>query len=172
MNIVIPKPVNEVLKKKKKKDYDGYITGGAIRNMVMEEKPKNYNISTNASLEEVKKCLKGYNTFLKGENKSTLGIVNTKFPMEITKYKSKANTLESDLQERDFTMNAIAKNPVTGEYVDPFNGRDDLTNGIVRCVGDAKQRFMEEQSISSLFIVKWLPRIKNLMRYMICSPLE
>ena len=146
MNIVIPKPVNEVLNLLYEKDYDGYITGGAIRNMVMEEKPKNYNISTNASLEEVKKCLKGYNTFLKGENKSTLGIVNTKFPMEITKYKSKANTLESDLQERDFTMNALAYSDEDG-LIDYFDGIKDINNKEIKVIGNAEERFAKEPII-------------------------
>ena len=45
MNIVIPKPVNEVLNLLYDNNYEGYIIGGAVRNMVMGEKPKNYNIS-------------------------------------------------------------------------------------------------------------------------------
>ena len=83
MDIVIPKPVNEVLNILYENDYEGYIVGGAVRNMIMGQKPKNYNISTNASLINVKNILKGYNTFYCGENNSRLGIVNAKFPMEI-----------------------------------------------------------------------------------------
>ena len=57
MNIVIPKPVNEVLNIINEKGYEAYLVGGAVRNMVMQEKPKNYNIVTDASIEEVQKIL-------------------------------------------------------------------------------------------------------------------
>jgi tRNA nucleotidyltransferase (CCA-adding enzyme) len=54
------------------------------------------------------------------------------------------NNIEEDLARRDFTINAIAKNPLTGEYVDPFGGQADLEAGIVRAVGNAKARFLED----------------------------
>ena len=57
MNIVIPKPVNEVLNIINEHGYEAYIIGGAVRNWVMETKPSNYDISTNAPLEEIKKAL-------------------------------------------------------------------------------------------------------------------
>ena len=53
MNIVIPKPVNEVLNIINEKGYEAYIVGGAVRNWVMQLKPTNYNISTNASLDKI-----------------------------------------------------------------------------------------------------------------------
>ena len=57
MNIVIPKPVNEVLNIINEKGYEAYIVGGAVRNWVMQLKPTNYNISTNASLDKIKNVL-------------------------------------------------------------------------------------------------------------------
>ena len=53
MNIMIPKPVNEVLNLIYEKGYEAYIIGGAVRNWVMDEKPTNYDISTNASLDKI-----------------------------------------------------------------------------------------------------------------------
>jgi tRNA nucleotidyltransferase (CCA-adding enzyme) len=53
-------------------------------------------------------------------------------------------TLYDDLARRDFTMNAMAYDEETGEYIDPHKGKEDLAKGIIRCVGDTKQRFSED----------------------------
>lgn len=143
MNIVIPKPVNEVLNIINEKGYEAYITGGAVRNWVMDIKPSNYDISTNASIEEIKKVLKGYNTFYRGENDSRLGIVNTKFPMEIAKYRTKENTLEADLATRDFTMNALAYSDEDG-LIDYNTGVMDINNKVIKLNGEEDEIFLDD----------------------------
>ncbi len=143
MNIVIPKPVNEVLNIINENGYEAYIIGGAVRNWVMDAKPTNYDISTNASLEQIKKCLKDYNTFYCGENDSRLGIVNSKFPMEISKYRTKENTLEADLASRDFTMNALAYSDEDG-LIDYSSGVLDINNKIIRINGEDDRIFIED----------------------------
>jgi tRNA nucleotidyltransferase (CCA-adding enzyme) len=52
--------------------------------------------------------------------------------------------LEADLARRDFTMNALAYDPIGGEFRDPFGGRADLRRGVVRAVGDPAERFGED----------------------------
>ena len=143
MNIVIPKPVNEVLNIINEKGYEAYLVGGAVRNWVMDLKPQNYNISTNASLEEIKKALKGYQTFYCGENDSHLGIVNSKFPMEVAKYRTTDNTLESDLATRDFTMNALAYSDEDG-LIDYNTGVMDIKNKIIRVNGEDDEIFVND----------------------------
>jgi len=143
MNIVIPKPVNEVLNIINEHGYEAYIIGGAVRNWVMETKPSNYDISTNAPLEEIKKALKDYNTFYCGENDSRLGIVNSKFPMEISKYRTKENTLESDLATRDFTMNALAYSDEDG-LIDYSSGVLDIHNKVIKINGEDDTLFRED----------------------------
>lgn len=143
MDIVIPKPVNEVLNILYENDYEGYLVGGAVRNMVMGQKPRNYNISTNASLTNVEKALKSYNTFYCGQNNSSLGIVNAKFPMEITKYRTPENTLESDLATRDFTMNALAYSDEDG-LIDYNTGVLDIKNKIIRVNGEEDEIFIND----------------------------
>ena len=143
MNIVIPKPVNEVLNIINEKGYEAYLVGGAVRNWVMDLKPSNYNISTNESLEEIKKALKGYQTFYCGENDSHLGIVNTKFPMEVAKYRSADNTLESDLAMRDFTMNALAYSDEDG-LIDYNTGVMDIKNKIIKVNGEDDEIFVND----------------------------
>lgn len=53
-------------------------------------------------------------------------------------------TIFDDLARRDFTVNAIAKDPLTGDYVDPFNGKEDIENNLLRFVGDPKKRIEED----------------------------
>lgn len=143
MNIVIPKPVNEVLNIINEKGYEAYLVGGAVRNWVMDLKPSNYNISTDASLEDIKKALKGYQTFYCGENNSHLGIVNSKFPMEVAKYRTAENTLEADLATRDFTMNALAYSDEDG-LIDYNTGVQDIRNKIIKVNGEDDEIFIDD----------------------------
>lgn len=143
MNIVIPKPVNEVLNIINEKGYEAYIIGGAVRNWVMNIKPSNYDISTNASIEDIKKALKDYNTFYCGENKSHLGIVNSKFPMEVARYRTEENTLEADLATRDFTMNALAYSDEDG-LIDYNTGIRDINNKIIKVNGEDDEVFYND----------------------------
>lgn len=53
-------------------------------------------------------------------------------------------TIYDDLRRRDFTMNAIAMDPETGEIIDPHGGREDIRSRLIRCVGDARERFAED----------------------------
>lgn len=138
--------------------YEAFFVGGFVRDSIMDRDAKDIDITTNAKPEDVQKLFISHiDTGLKHGTVSVRTNKDSEF-YEVTTYRidgtyddgrhpdtvTFTSSLEDDLSRRDFTMNAIAKNPVTNEFVDPFNGRDDLANGIVRCVGDAKQRFMED----------------------------
>ncbi|MGN1338293.1 MAG: CCA tRNA nucleotidyltransferase [Candidatus Coprovivens sp.] len=143
MDTVIPKPVNEALTLLYDKDFEGYIVGGTVRNMVMGQKPKVYDISTDATMTDIKKIYKNYQTYLTGENNKTLAIVNPKFPMKVTQYRTPENTLEADLATRDFTMNALAFSDEDG-LIDYSTGLLDINNKIIRINGDDDTIFQED----------------------------
>lgn len=143
MDAVIPKPVNEALTLLYDKDYEGYVMGGTVRNMVMGEKPKSYEISTNATMSEIKRIYKDYRTYQSGENNKTLVIVNPKYPMKITQYRTKENTLEADLASRDFTMNALALSDEDG-LIDYSTGLIDINNRIIKLNGDDDTIFQDD----------------------------
>lgn len=143
MDIVIPKPVNEVLYMINEKGYEAYVTGGAVRNNVMGYKVSKYDISTNAELGIIEKVLKNYDTFYRGENNSKLGINNPKYPMAITKYRTPENTLESDLAARDFTMNALAFSEDDG-LIDYGTGLIDIQNKVIRLNGSDDTIFIND----------------------------
>lgn len=143
MNIVIPKPVNEVLTILYENNYDGYIMGGTVRNLILGIKPKNYQISTNASLKVVEKLLKDYDTFYCGEKNSVLGIANPRFPMEISTYHTLSNNLEDELMEKDFTMNAMAFSEEDG-LIDYTTGIIDIRDKVIRINGEDDTIFVKD----------------------------
>ena len=134
MNIVIPKPVNEILLILYDNNYDGYLVGGTVRNLVLEEKPNRYTIATNANLDELQKKLKDYNTSIVGDEKKRIIIPNPKFPMEIIKYGTVENNIESYLLRKDFTMNALAYSDEEG-LLDYSSGIVDIKSDIIRLNG-------------------------------------
>ena len=138
--------------------YEAYFVGGFVRDSIMNHDAKDIDITTNALPEDVQKLFVSHiDTGIKHGTVSVRVDKDSEF-YEVTTYRIDGKyddgrhpndvvftpSLKEDLARRDFTMNAIAKNPINGAYVDPFKGRKDIENGLVRCVGDAKQRFMED----------------------------
>ena len=131
-----------------------YLTGGAVRDSFMNLEPDDYDIVTDATPEEL--------TLIFPERKvRTVGasfLVTLVDDIEVATYRSDKNykpgrsncvtevckTLDEDLQRRDFTFNAMAVCPYTGEVVDPFNGRKDLERKVVKFVGDPNLRIYED----------------------------
>ena len=142
MNIVIPKPVNEVLNIINDNGYEAYIIGGAVRNWLLGEKPANYDISTDATVEQIQKCLKGleYNSYIDGDK---LCLSCPKFPMKIFKYRSKENNLESYLATIDFTMNALAYSDEDG-LIDYNTGVMDINNKVIKLNGEDDELFQAD----------------------------
>ena len=143
MNIVIPKPVNEVLLILYDNNYDGYLVGGTVRNLVLDIKPKKYTIATNANLDDLLKKFKIYKPYIIGDEKKTLIIPNSKFPMEIIKYGTKENNIESYLLTKDFTMNALAYSDEDG-LLDYASGLVDIKSSIIRLNGNEDENFIKD----------------------------
>lgn len=166
----IPKEVLEVSKKLKEAGYEAYLIGGCVRDILLNVKPKDWDVTTNAKPEEIIKIFP--DTFYENIY-GTVGVVNetvsdeTLKVIEITPYRLEAeysdcrrpdcvtfsNNLEDDLKRRDFTINAIAlnvegdgkkENYYKGQIVDLFKGQEDLNNKIIRTVGNPHERFQED----------------------------
>jgi len=157
--MTIPKEVNLILEKLEEKGFQAYAVGGCVRDLLMEKKPKDWDITTNANPEEIKKIFPknfyenkfGTVTVLTNSKDATLqNIEITTFRIE-GKYSDKrhpdevkfAKNIEEDLSRRDFTINALALDEHK-EIIDPFDGRKDLKSKIIRTVGKAEQRFDED----------------------------
>ncbi len=158
----IPKQVKSVIEKLEKNGFEAHIVGGCIRDVLKDVKPKDWDIATSAKPEQIQKLFPDSfykNKFftvtvkVKSEESELKEIEITTYRLE-AKYTDKrhpdeikfAKTIEEDLARRDFTVNAIAlrikdsKNEIT----DPFNGKKDLKNKIIKAVGKPEQRFSED----------------------------
>lgn len=155
----IPKEVELVNKKIAEEGFQSYYVGGCVRDFLLAQKPKDWDITTNAKPEELRKLFPGSvyeNKFGTVGVKTASGDPATAL-VEVTtfrkegKYTDKrhpdsitfAETLEEDLSRRDFTVNAIAME-AKGGIVDPFGGRKDLRDKIIRAVGNPEERFQED----------------------------
>ena len=137
--------------------YEGYTVGGCVRDSLLSRTPNDWDITTNATPEEMKVCFKGFRVIETGIRHGTLTVIVDGMQLEITTYRNDgeyldnrhpvqvtfSKNIEDDLSRRDFTVNAMAYHPQKG-FVDLFGGREDLQNRIIRAVGDAKTRFEED----------------------------
>lgn len=143
------------------KDYEIYIVGGCVRDLIMEIEPHDYDFTTNATPEQMKVIAKKNKIDIipTGEKYGTMTFKLDNNLFEVTTFRGEKNSsysdgrrpdnvefgvsLLEDLNRRDFTMNAIAYAPKKG-IVDPFNGLEDIQNKIIRTVGEADKRFQED----------------------------
>lgn len=163
MSFSIPQEIKSLSKKFKKKGYELYLVGGAVRDFVMGKEISDWDFTTNAPPEEILKLL-GKDAFY--DNKyGTVGFPykHGQRPFEITTYRTEqgysdsrrpdsvkwGKSLEEDLKRRDFTINAMAL-PITDNklrtinIIDPYNGQEDLAKKLIRAVGDPTERFSED----------------------------
>lgn len=152
----VPPSVLEVIEGLQQGGFRAFLVGGCVRDMLRECPPKDFDVATSARVEQVQKLFK--KVIPTGIDHGTVTVVVKGVHVEVTTFRSEAEYLdgrrpskvefhediEVDLSRRDFTMNAIAWDPVSNEKVDPFGGQTDLKAGIVRCVRDAIERFSED----------------------------
>lgn len=141
-----------------KAQYEAYLVGGCVRDVLLGKTPKDWDIATSATPEEVMALFpKTVPTGLKHGTVTVIDeIVNEHY--EVTTYRTEGTysdsrhpdevtfvkSIEEDLARRDFSMNAIAWNPLQSEVVDPFGGVKDLEFKRIRTVGNAVDRYTED----------------------------
>lgn len=147
--------VKIILNKLNSLGYEAYVVGGAVRNYLLGINISDYDITTNALPEDVENIFK--HTLDIGKKYGTINVeINGEF-FEVTTYRSDglysdgrrpevvffSDSLEEDLKRRDFTINSICMD-VNCKITDLFEGRNDLDRKIIRCIGDANNRFRED----------------------------
>ena len=137
--------------------YEGYIVGGATRDMIMGIPVNDFDITTNALPEENLKIFKDFRVIETGIKHGTVTVVVDKENVEITTYRtdgeykdnrhpenvSFTRSLARDLGRRDFTINARAYDG-KGKFIDLFGGKEDIQNKIIRAIGEPEKRFEED----------------------------
>ena len=162
----IPQNVKDLLNKLHTK-YEAYIVGGCVRDLLLNKTPKDYDITTNATPEQIKEVFKGYALINNnGEKHGTITVRYNNENYEITTYRLDGeytdhrhpdevvftSNLQEDLSRRDFTINALVYD---GKYViDYFGGINDLEHKLIKAVGEPRKRF-EEDALRILRMVRF-----------------
>lgn len=157
VKINLPEEVKTLLNELHNNDYKAYVCGGAVRDSILGRVPKDWDICTSATPDEMLKIFKNKKVIPTGLQHGTITVMLNDNPIEITTFRCDGkysdnrrpdsveftNNVIEDLKRRDFTINAMAYNEKEG-LVDPFNGRVDLSNRTIRCVGEPEERFNED----------------------------
>jgi tRNA nucleotidyltransferase/poly(A) polymerase len=152
----VPDHIISVVQTIENNGFQAYIVGGALRDLLLGRIPIEYDLASNAAPHDIKNMFEKTTTV--GEKFGTICIHIKKKVIEITTFRKEsnytnarhpdfiefANTIEDDLNRRDFTMNAMAYHPLTNTIVDPFNGMGDIQQRQIKCVGDPILRFKED----------------------------
>lgn len=151
----LPNNVQYILEKFNSNGFEAFIVGGCVRDSLLNKKPQDYDITTNAFPEKIQELFD--KTIPTGIKHGTVTVLIDKNPYEVTTYRIDGeylnnrkpkdvkfvSNIEEDLSRRDFTINAMAYSPYLG-FKDCFNGKEDLKNKLIRCVGDPDKRFSED----------------------------
>ena len=160
-NLSIPKEVTHVTEKLEKAGFEAFIVGGCVRDLILDRKPKDWDVTTNANPDEIISLFT--KTFYENDF-GTVGIVNeetedeTLRVVEATPYRIESEysdnrhpdnvtfsqQIEDDLQRRDFTVNALAYSVSNKIILDLYKGQEDIRDKVIRAVGDPVKRFTED----------------------------
>ncbi|MCR4611681.1 MAG: CCA tRNA nucleotidyltransferase [Lachnospiraceae bacterium] len=155
MIIELPKEVRNIIEILQRHGHEAYAVGGAVRDAILGHIPKDWDITSDATPQEIKSIFN--KTVDTGLQHGTVTVIMGGVGYEVTTYRidgkysdarhpedvTFTRSLTEDLKRRDFTINAMAYNDEAG-LVDEFGGRKDLENGIIRTVGNPKERFSED----------------------------
>lgn len=157
----IPSEVTRVTLALQNAGFESYLVGGCVRDLLLEKTPKDWDVTTNATPEQIQGLFE--HTFYENDY-GTVGVVNevpndpTLEIVEVTPYRTESeytdrrrpdavefsDSLEDDLKRRDFTVNAIAYDDIKDNLVDPHEGLKDLKDMVLKTVGIATERFNED----------------------------
>lgn len=160
MEFRVPKEVRNVSEKLREAGFQAYLVGGCVRDLLIDRRPKDWDITTNANPEQIQEVFP--ETFYTNDF-GTVGIVNetedeTLRIIEVTPYRTEGaytdkrrpdvvsfgQSLEEDLARRDFTINAIAYDESKGQIIDPYQGQKDISLKVLKTVRDPDERFEED----------------------------
>ncbi|MFT3835699.1 MAG: CCA tRNA nucleotidyltransferase [Myxococcaceae bacterium] len=152
----VPQAVREVAEQLESAGHQAYLVGGCVRDLLREQTPKDFDLATSATPQQVQAVFK--RTIPTGIQHGTVTVVHKGQHVEVTTFRIEGayvdgrrptsvefhTDIEADLSRRDFTINAMAFRPKDANVVDPFGGRADLAAKTIRCVRDAMERFTED----------------------------
>lgn len=157
MEINLPSNAKFIIDQLHHSGFSCYAVGGCVRDSLRGKHPNDWDFTTSATPEEIERVFADYQTVGVGKKFGTVAVIVEGELYEITTYRvdgeysdarhpddvSFSDKLSDDLMRRDFTVNAMAYNDEDG-LIDLYGGREDIKNGVIRCVGEPEQRFSED----------------------------
>jgi putative nucleotidyltransferase with HDIG domain len=133
-----------------------FLVGGAVRDYCLARPVSDFDVATDARPDEVMRLFR--RVIPTGVKHGTVTVLWKGLSVEVTTFRTEADygdgrhpdsiryaaTIEEDLSRRDFSINAMAYDLVSGDFVDPFRGREDIRSRLIRAVGDPLERFRED----------------------------
>jgi tRNA nucleotidyltransferase (CCA-adding enzyme) len=155
---LIPGDVLDVCRRLRDAGHEAHLVGGGVRDLILSRQPGDFDVATSAPPDEVMRLFGSRYAIPTGLQHGTVTVVTSERHVEVTTFRGEGEyldgrrpstvrfgaTLAEDLARRDFTMNAIAYDPIARAIADPYDGQGDLRRGLVRAVGDARERFRED----------------------------
>ncbi|KYF84873.1 hypothetical protein BE17_28075 [Sorangium cellulosum] len=153
---LVPEDVLGICRRLRERGKRGWIVGGCVRDLLRGQPAKDWDVATDARPDEVVASFR--KVIPTGIQHGTVTVLVRGVPYEVTTLRGDGtysdgrrpdrvefvDDITADLARRDFTMNAIALDPVDGHLIDPFGGRKDLEAKVIRAVGDPNERFAED----------------------------
>lgn len=155
MKIELPEKVKHIITTIQAAGFEAYAVGGCVRDSLLGRVPDDWDITTSAKPEQIKELFP--RTIDTGIQHGTVTVMLQKEGFEVTTYRIDGKyedsrhpkevtftaNLTEDLKRRDFTINAMAYNETEG-LIDIFDGKGDIERKLIRCVGEARERFKED----------------------------
>jgi poly(A) polymerase len=157
-----------VLKRLREAGHVAYFAGGCVRDMLLGREPKDFDVATDAPPRRVRELFS--NTQAVGAAFGVILVRHRGSQVEVATFRSdgeyrdgrhpsevRFTTAEEDAKRRDFTINGLFLDPLSGQVIDYVGGQEDLKAGRIRAIGDPIKRF-EEDSLRLLRAVRFSAR--------------
>lgn len=152
----VPEPVCHICRILTHHGFKAFVVGGAIRDSLLGRPVKDWDVATDARPDSITAMFQHY--VPTGLKYGTVTVYISDFAVEVTAFRRDGPyrdgrhpefvqfvpDIGDDLARRDFTVNAMALDPISGHLIDPFGGRSDLNARVIRAVGDPRTRFGED----------------------------
>lgn len=156
MNAILDSGAISICQQLHNQGFQAYLVGGCVRDLLLGETPKDYDIATDALPNQMMQIFPDH--IPTGLQHGTITVKQDNGLYELTTFRIEGSysdgrrpdevffvsSIEQDLARRDLTINAIAYDPLTHLFVDPFNGKYDLEIGLIKAVNDPNLRFQED----------------------------
>ncbi|MBB3220441.1 polynucleotide adenylyltransferase PcnB [Pseudoduganella umbonata] len=155
--------------------FEAFVVGGAVRDLLLGVKPKDFDIATNATPEQVKKLFR--RAFIIGRRFQIVHVMFGQDLLEVTTFRGTATdnapkdehgrvlrdntfgTQAEDAERRDFTINAMYYNPATQQVLDYHGGMRDMRAKLLRIIGQPETRYREDP-VRMLRVVRFAAKLK------------